>query len=208
MANTQGVNYGARPFTTPASPPIVMPYRVETSSTIQYFKGQFAVINSNGRVETVVGTASGGMISCGVIWGFTDLSQAGLPTGMASLTQGAFLPVSTDAYAQVIIDPNQLYVMEEITGGTAIVASSIGLGVDFTYICATGNTQTGIANSVLRNVALTNGTSNMLQIVGLLDITNQDGTANASGASAKWVVRIARHQFGNNVFPNGQTLSS
>src|SRR3990167_2190695 len=124
------------------------------------------------------------------------------------VNQGAFLPVSTDAYAQVIIDPNQLYVMEEITGGTAIVASSIGLGVDFTYIATTGNTQTGIANSVLRNVALTNGTSNMLQIVGLLDITNQDGTANASGASAKWVVKIQRHQFANNVFPNAQVLTA
>lgn len=207
MANDQGILYGARPFTAPSSPPKVLPFRVETSTTIQYFKGQFVAINSNGRVETVVGTASGGLVSCGVIWGFTDLNQAGLPSGMTSLSQGAFLPVSTDAYAEVIYDPHQLYLMEEITGGTAINVNSIGLGVDFTYIATTGNTNTGIANSILRNVGLTAGSQNLLQLMNVYNITNQDGTTNAPGASCKWVVRIQRHQFANVTLPNPQSLT-
>lgn len=206
MANDQGKSYGATPIFQPQSPPVTLPYRVETSSTIQYFRGQFVAINSNGRVETVVGTASGGLVSIGVIWNFLDLTQSGIPSGMTSLTQGGFLPVSTDAFAEVIVDPHQLYLMEEITGGTAISVSSIGLGVDFTYAATTGNTTTGFANSVLRNVGLTSGSNNLLQLMNVYNITNQDGTVNAPGASCKWVVRIQRHQFANVTLPNPQLL--
>ena len=206
MANDQGKSYGAWPIMNPQSPPVTLPYRVETSSTIQYFRGQFVAINSNGRVETVVGTATGGLVSIGVILNFLDLTQAGIPSGMTSLTQGGFLPVNTDAFAEVIVDPHQLYLMEEITGGTAISVSSIGLGVDFTYIATTGNTTTGFANSVLRNVGLTSGSNNLLQLMNIYNITNNDGTTNAPGASCKWVVRIQRHQFANVTLPNPQLL--
>ena len=197
MANDQGKNYGAFPLTQPDSPPKLLYYRVETASTIQYFRGQFAVINSNGRIETVIADNSGGRLSCGVIWDFLDLNLAGPPTGMMSLTQGAFLPVSTDAFAGVIYDPQQLYVMEEKTGGGALTSNSIGTGVGFTYIATTGNTTTGFANSVVSNSAQGATTQNLLQLVQVYNITNNDGTTNDVGASCKWVVRIQRHQFAN-----------
>ena len=206
MANDALSLLGARPFNAPACPPPVMYYRCETSATLQIFRGQFMAINSNGRVEPTVGTTTGALTSIGVAWDFLDLNLAGLPTGMNSLTQGAFLPVSTDAFVGVTYDPMQLYVMEEITGGTAIIVSSIGLGVDFTYIATTGNTQTGWSNSVLRNVGLTAGTANLLQLVNVYNILNQDGTVNAPGASCKWIVRIQRHQLGNVTLPLPQGL--
>lgn len=206
MANDQGKSYGASPIMNPQSPPVVLPYRVETSATLQYFRGQFVAINSNGRVEPVAATASGGVVSIGVVWNFLDLNLAGVPSGMTSLTQGGFLPASTDAFAEVIVDPHQLYLMEEITGGTAISTNSIGLGVDFTYIATTGNTTTGFATSVLRNVGLTVGSQNLLQLMNVYNIMNNDGTFNAPGASCKWVVRIQRHQFSNVTLPNPQLL--
>ena len=197
MANDQGKNYGARPITQPDSPPKILYYRVETASTIQYFRGQFAVLNSNGRVETVIADNSGGRLSCGVIWDFLDLDLAGPPSGMNSLTQGAFLPVNTDAFAGVIYDPQQLYIMEEGTAGTAINISSLGCGVSFTYIATTGNTTTGIANSIISTSAAGVTTQNLLQLMSIYNVVNDDGTINAPGDSCKWVVRIQRHQFGN-----------
>ena len=120
---------------------------------------------------------------------------------MTSLSQGAYIPRNTDARVGVIIDPQQLYLMEEITGGTAMSANSIGYLVNFTYTATTGNTVTGYVNTVLQNSTIAVGTGPLLQLMGLQDIINQDGTQNASGASAKWVVRIANHQF------NGTKLS-
>src|SRR3990167_410600 len=195
MANDQGRNYGASPITQPDSPPKLLYYRVETASTIQYFRGQFAVINSNGRIETVIAGNSDGRVSCGVIWDFLDLNLAGLPSGMTSLTQGGFLPVSTDAFAGVIYDPMQLYIMEEGTAGTAIAIDSLGLGVSFTYTATTGNTSTGFANSIISTSAAGVTTQNLLQLMNVYNITNQDGTTNAPGDSCKWIVRIMRHQF-------------
>lgn len=197
MANDQGKNYGAWPITQPDCPPKLLYYRVETSTTIQYFRGQFAVINSNGRVETVVAGNSNSTLSCGVIWDFLDLNLAGLPSGITSLTQGAFLPVSTDAFVGVIYDPLQLYLMEEGTAGTSLVAGSLGTGVSFTYIATTGNTTTGFANSIISTSAAGAVTSNLLQLMNIYNVINNDGTVNAPGASCKWVVRIQRHQFMN-----------
>lgn len=207
MANDQGKNYGAWPLMQPDSPPKVLYYRVETASTIQYFRGQFAVINSNGRVETVIAGDSSGTVSCGVIWDFLDTNLAGPPSGMMSLTQGAFLPVSTDAYAGIIYDPMQLYIMEEDTAGTAISISSLGLGVSFTYAATTGNTTTGFANSIISTSAAGVTTQNLLQLMNVHNITNNDGTPNAPGDSCKWVVRIMRHQFANVCIPVPQSLT-
>ena len=207
MANDQGRNYGASPITQPDCPPKLLYYRVETASTIQYFRGQFAVINSNGRIETVVAGNSSGTVSCGVIWDFLDLNLAGPPSGMMSLTQGGFLPASTDAYAGVIYDPLQLYIMEESTAGTAISIDSLGLGVSWTYAATTGNTNTGFANSVISTSAAGVTTQNLLQLMNVYNIINQDGTINAPGDSCKWVVRIMRHQFGNACISIPQALT-
>ncbi len=206
MANDAGLRYGAFPITSPGYPPALMSYKVETSATLQYFRGQFVVINSNGRVQPVAVGISNNLSALGVVWNFEDVNLAGLPSGMTTTSAGPFLPVNTDAFALVTYDPMQLYVMEEITGGTAIGVNSIGLGVDFTYTATTGNTTTGFATTVLQNVGLTNGTANTLQLVNVLNILNQDATVNAPGASCKWVVRIQRHVFGNAEFSLPQGL--
>lgn len=199
MANDQGVNYGARPIFQPQSPPVILYYRAETGTTLDIFRGQFMRINSRGNAQ--VAAPGDNVSSCGVAWEFTDVNLAGLPTGMNSLDQGAYLPRATAGFIGIITDPAQLYLMEEITGGTAMSANSIGYLVNFTYAATTGNTTTGIANSVIQNSSIATGTGPLLQLMNVYNIINQDGTVNASGASAKWVVRIANHQF------NGTKLS-
>ena len=93
------------------------------------------------------------------------------------------------------------YLMEEITGGAALSALSLGQVVNWTYIATTGNTTTGYANTVIQNSSVISGTGPLLQLMNVYNIINQDGTVNVPGASAKWVVRIANHQF------NGTKLS-
>ena len=199
MANDQGNSYGAFPIYNPQSPPVLLSYRLETCATLDVFRGQFVQINSRGNAQIIA--PSDNVAACGVIWTVAAPNFAGLTTGMTSLSQGAYIPRNTDARVGVIIDPQQLYLMEEITGGTAMSANSIGYLVNFTYTATTGNTVTGYVNTVLQNSTIAVGTGPLLQLMGLQDIINQDGTQNASGASAKWVVRIANHQF------NGTKLS-
>lgn len=192
MANDQGKNYGAFPITSPDSPPKLIYYRANTAVNI--FRGQFVAVNNSGQVQIIA--PSDNVASCGVAWTFLDTNRAGLPSAMTTTSAGPYLPSGTDGYVGVIYDPQQFYVMEEITGGTAITALSVGLLANFTYIATTGNTTTGFANTVIQNSSVAAGTGPLLQLVGFYDITNNDGTANGAGASAKWVVRIVNHQFG------------
>jgi len=194
MANDQGARYGFSPIFANDSPPKLLYYPANTAVNI--FRGQLVVANNSGQVQVVAAGVTGNIFALGIAWEFLDPSQAGLPTSMTTTSAGAFLPSGTNANIGVIWDPYQLYVTEEITGGTAITALSAGLGVDFTYTATTGNTNTGFATTVLNNVGLTGGTANLLQLLNPLNIINQDGTVNAaSSASCKWVVRIQRHQY-------------
>lgn len=195
MANDAGVRYGAFPIYNPQSPPIILYYKAETGATLDIFRGMFMTVNSRGNVQPIA--PSDNIASCGVSWDFLDPNLAGPPGGMNSLSQGAYLPRNTDARVGVIIDPHQLYLMEEVTGGTTMSANSIGYLVNFTYTSSTGNTVTGFATTVIQNSTISAGTGPLLQLMNVQDILNQDGTQNAPGASCKWVVRIANHQFNN-----------
>lgn len=191
MANDQGILYGARALTAPDGPPRVFYWRANTAQAI--YRGQFLAVNNSGQAAVIA--PGDNIASRGIAWEFLDIRRSGPPTAMNSFTQGAYLPASTDAYVGITYDPMQLYVMEEITGGTALAQSSIGQLVNWTYIgTSTGNTYTGIATTVIQNSSVSSGTGPLLELMGLYDITNQDGTQNSFGASCKWVVRIANHQ--------------
>lgn len=194
MANDQGARYGFFPVFANDSPPKLLYYTANTAVNI--FRGQLVALNNSGQVQVVGVGLTSNTFALGVAWEFLDPNQAGLPTSITTTSQGAFLPSGVNALVGVTYDPYQLYVTEEITGGTAIVALSAGLGVDFTYTATTGNTTTGFATTVLNNVGLSTGTASLLQLINPLNIINQDGTINqASSASCKWVVRIQRHQY-------------
>lgn len=205
MANDAGVRYGAFPIFANDSPPKLLYFTANTAVNI--FRGQFVVLNNSGQVQVVANGVSSSTLALGVAWEFLDTTMSGLPTAITTTSAGAFLPSGNNAVVGVTWDPHQLYVMEEITGGTAIIAQSAGLGAGWTYTATTGNTNTGFATTVLNNVGLTADTSNLLQILAPLNILNQDGTVNAPGASCKWVVRIQRHQLANTVFPIPQALT-
>jgi len=99
---------------------------------------------------------------------------------------------STQRIIKVADDPNALFEAQENSGGTAFTANDVGLNCNF--IVAAGSTVTGMSGVELDTS--TEATTNTLdlKIVGLA--RRQD---NAIGANAKWLVRINRHQYANQV---------
>lgn len=132
---------------------------------------------------------------------YADVDQAatgdvivGVVVGVKPVTADSlkYRAASTQRILYVATDPDLLYEIQEVSGGTALDANAIGLNANF--VVAAGSTTTGYSGVELNNA--TEATTNTLdlQIVGF---ANRAG--NEIGEHAKWLVRINRHQFANQV---------
>jgi len=136
----------------------------------------------NGVVYTDVDQAATGDVIVGVVVGV-------LPDTADSLIYRA---ASTTRRVLVATDPDLEYEIQEVSGGTALAAADIGLNADF--VVGSGSTITGKSGVELNNVGEATTNTLDLQIVGL--VARAD---NAVGEHAKWLVRINRHQFANQI---------
>lgn len=136
----------------------------------------------NGRVYADVDQAATGDVIVGVVVGV-------VPDTRDSLVYRA---ASTQRLVWVADDPNLLFEIQEVSGGTALTANDIGLNANF--VVAAGSTVTGKSGVELNNA--TEATTNTLdlKIIGL--VSRED---NEVGEHAKWLVRINRHQYSNQV---------
>jgi hypothetical protein len=136
----------------------------------------------NGEILADVAQAATGDVIVGVCVGV-------LPDTRDSLTYRA---ASTVRRVLVETNPNLVFEIQEVSGGTALTANDIGLNANF--VAAVPSTVTGYSAFELNNA--TEATTNTLdvQIVGFVNRTD-----NAIGENAKWLVRINRHQFANQV---------
>lgn len=136
----------------------------------------------NGVVYADVDQAATGDVIIGVVVGV-------LPVTNDSLIYRA---ASTARRLLVATDPSLLYEIQEVSGGTPLTAADIGLNANF--VVGTGSTITGFSGVELNNSgeAVTNTLD--LQILGLVSRAD-----NEVGEHAKWLVRINRHQFANQV---------
>lgn len=118
----------------------------------------------------------------------------GVCTGTVPATRDStiYREASTQRVIQVCDDPHMLFEMQESSGGTAFTANDIGLNANF--VVAAGSTVTGFSGTTVDNS--TEATTNTLdlKIVGFANKPN-----NEVGASAKWIVKINRHQYANQV---------
>lgn len=89
-------------------------------------------------------------------------------------------------------DPDVLYEIQEVSGGTALTADDIGLnGV---FVVGSGSTVTGQSGVELNNTGEAGTATLDVQIVGLA--ARED---NAIGEHAKWLVKINRNRYSNQV---------
>jgi hypothetical protein len=119
---------------------------------------------------------------------------AGVCTGVLPVTRDStvYREASVQRVIMVADDPNLLFEVQESAAGTAFTANDIGLNANI--VVANASTVTGLSATTLDNS--TEATTNTLdvKIVGLKNAPN-----NAVGESAKWIVRINRHLYANQV---------
>jgi hypothetical protein len=114
----------------------------------------------------------------------------GVMTSVVPATRDStvYRAASTATVVNVCDDPTVLFEVQESAAGTSLTANDIGLNANF--VVASASTTTGLSATTLNNA--TEATTNTLdlKIIGLANKPN-----NAVGESAKWIVRINRHQY-------------
>lgn len=136
----------------------------------------------NGAVYADVDQAATGDVMVGVVVGvIADTRDSPI-----------YRAASTVRLLVVETNPNTLFEIQEVSGGTALTADAIGLNANF--VVGTGSIVTGMSGVELNNA--TEATTNTLdlQIVGFVNRAD-----NEIGEHAKWLVRINRHQFANQI---------
>jgi len=117
----------------------------------------------------------------------------GVVVGVRPVTQDSTIyRAASTARVLLVAPPNLLYEVQEVSGGTALTTAAIGLNANF--VVGSGSTATGYSGVELNNA--TEATTNTLdlQILGISPRAD-----NVAGEHAKWLVRINRSQYANQV---------
>lgn len=190
MANTN-TPFGLAPVQQQASGPYsagIRTYCIPASDGTAVYVGDLVKLAGTGEIvngspfQDVIIAATGDVF-CGVVVGF-----APNPSDLTSRYRAA----STQRLVYVCDDPDALFEVQEIGTGTALTLNDVGLNINISVVA--GSTYTGLSGSVINNASEATTNTLDLHIVGLSDRPN-----NAVGAYAKWLVRINRHQFANQV---------
>ena len=120
--------------------------------------------------------------------------MVGVCVGVVPETQDSlrYRAASTTRLIMVADDPDLLFEIQEVSGGTALTANDAGLNANF--VVASGSTATGYSGVELNNASEATTNTLDLHIVG--PVARDD---NAIGEHCKWLVTINRHQFSNQV---------
>lgn len=156
-----------------------------TATGSSYFYNQGGIVQS---LPIVTRGASGDV--------FQGVCVGVLPTTRDS---AIYAPASTGVAIFVCDDPNVEFWVQDANSGTPLTANDIGLNINISM--GSVNTTTGFSGAVLDNT--TEATTNTLdlKILGQYQSPDNDlGSAVGTGAAAgKWLVRINRHRFVNQV---------
>lgn len=131
----------------------------------------------NGSIYADVAQAATGDIVTGVVVGVIPETR----------DSTVYREASTVRRLQVAIDPNLVFEIQEVSGGTALTANDIGLNANF--VVGSGSTVTGLSG-----VELNNGTEAATNTLDLLIVGFENRPDNEVGEHAKWLVRLNKHQ--------------
>jgi len=136
----------------------------------------------NGQVLPDVDQAATGDVIVGVVVGVLPVTAESTIYRVGSTTR----------ILMVADDPNLVFEIQEVSGGTPLTANDIGLNADF--VVGSGSTITGQSGVELNNVGEDTTNTLDLKITGFVNRVD-----NVIGENAKWLVRINRHQYVNQV---------
>lgn len=188
--------FGLRPVRYMSGAPYngaVNAYSTAASDGTAIYVGDPVIISGtaqtiDGIVYQDVNQAATGDVIVGVVVAVDPV----LGSGASGRDSAVYRAASTQRIVYVADDPNLLFEIQEVSGGTALTTAAIGLNANF--VVGSGSTTSGWSGVELNNA--TEATTNTLdlQIVGF---SNKIG--NEVGEHAKWLVRINRHQRANQV---------
>lgn len=143
----------------------------------------------NGQTFTDVKRAATGDIIVGAV-------VAVLPETASSTIYRA---ASTQRIVLVADDPDALFEIQQVAGGTPLTANDIGFNANF--VVATGSTFSGLSGVTLNNTTEAATNTLDLKIVGMVNRADNDpGSDVGTGADAsRFLVRINRHQYANQI---------
>jgi len=196
MANAN-FPFGLRPVGTVNGQPYsgsIRQYAVPASDSTAIFLGDPVKLVGtsqfiNGQAFANVAQAATGDVIVGAV-------VAVLPVTHES---AIYRVASTQRIVLVADDPNALFEVQQVAGGTPLTANDVGLNANF--VVAAGSAFTGLSGVTLNNTTeATTGTLD-LKIVGMVNRADNDpGSAVGTGADAsRFLVRINRHQYVNQV---------
>jgi hypothetical protein len=188
MANIDAA-FGLRPIAKVGSAPGgttgTTKYSIADNQSTAIFTGDPVKYKSDGTVEV----ATAGDASCGVFMGcfYTD------PT-TSKPTYKNYFPASLspgDAIAFVADDPDQLFIAQQDSDSSNIVAADLNLNADLVF--GSGSTSTGISGVEIDSSSKNTTAALQVRLVDFYDIPSNDATANNSVL----VVKINNHQLGS-----------
>lgn len=188
---------GLHPIQQPYGQIRVNAYKLTTNATLGVAMYEPLTLDSNGRV--VIYTTGGDLATCiGPALGFLSTGKGSLPTSSTSLNASAGVNANTDCWVLVADDPNQLFAIQAATD-TTVSESNVGNTARMILRATRSDGLTGVSNFELYPTDLANDTGGTLQLVGLADNINSDGSVNAAGANyCKCIVRIYHHSLVGN----------
>ena len=160
------------------------------ASTITDIGIGMLVVLTQGRVARAAVTGMNPVI--GVAGGFAR--GKGVSNELAPWLDVSGL-TSDDWYVFVYDDPDQEFFIQEDTGGTALTGTAGGqYSGNGLFQTTSIDTVSGLTRLELDASSAVADTGQLLHILRLHDEVQGDGTQNAVGDYAKWVVRILHHQ--------------
>ena len=188
MANIDAA-FGLRPIAKVGSAPGgttgTTKYSIADNQGTAIFTGDPVKYKNDGTVEV----ATAGDASCGVFMGcfFTDPTTS-KPTFRnhfpASLSPG-------DAIAFVADDPDQLYIAQQDSDGSNLVAADLNLNADLVF--GAGSTSTGMSGVEIDSSTKNTTAALQVRLIDFYDTPSNDATANNSIL----VIKINNHQLGS-----------
>lgn len=148
------------------------------------------LVKINGTGQTI-----NGVVYQDVIRAAQGDVYVGVVTSVEPVTRDSavYREASVQRIVNVADDPNLFFEIQEVSGGTQLAVNDIGLNANI--LVANASTATGLSGTMLDNSTPPASTNTFdLKIVGMANRQN-----NAVGAYAKWIVRINRHQYVNQI---------
>lgn len=151
----------------------------------------------------LVGTSSivNGVVYANVAQAASGDVMVGVMTGSVADTRDSTIYRAASALRliEVADDPNLIFEVQQVTGGTPLTANDVGLNVNLSI--GTGSTVTGYSGCTLDNTSEATTNTLDVKIVGMVNRADNDvGSSVSSGMDAsRFLVRLNRHQYANQI---------